>query len=244
MKPEIINQKELFFFNSLKENTNKVFHLENTEKIIDGTEIHCIRPKHSSYFYNEKTSKKSICMHFTAGCITSDAKVLTKENNHVSVSYLIDRLGNIYNLFDDSYWSYHLGAGAIGGNKPMSKQTIGIEISNYGQLNKVDGNLLDIYKNIYCDIEETEFYEEINFRDFSYFATMTQKQILSTAALLKHLCKKHNIPISFKQDNSLFSSDKDAVNYTGIFTHANVRKEKYDWPMCQSFFELMRLCLA
>ncbi len=178
-------------------------------------------------------------MHFTIGYILSDIDALTKVDNHVSVSYVVDRGGRIYELFNDKYWSYHLGKGTVGGNEIMSKQTIGIEISNYGPLKNVKGNMVDIYDGIYCSEDEFAFYEEIPFRENQYFASMTERQIISTAALLNHLSKKHGIALDFKLDEKVFANDAEARAYNGIFTHANVRKDKSDWPMSESYNALV-----
>ena len=243
MKPEKIKQEEQLFIDSLRAKNNKNYELRN-ETVLEGdVRIYSIRPRHSSYYYQTKTEKKSICLHFTAGYIKSDLGALTKEDNHVSVSYVVDRSGRIYELFDDSYWSYHLGASALGGNTVMSKQSIGIEISNYGFLKPTGGNLIDAYGNIYCGLDESCYYEKMTYRNKDYFATMTDEQVSATATLLKYLSKKHEIPLRFKCDDGLFASDKEASNYNGVFLHSNVRKDKFDWPMGSSIRAVIEKCL-
>lgn len=235
MRPLEIEEKENEFYNSLVNKQNKTYTLTGTENIWKDVNVYSIKPKHSSYYYAEVTTKKSICMHFTIGYILSDVNALTKVDNHVSVSYVVDRGGRIYELFNDKYWSYHLGQGTIGGNSNMSKQSIGIEISNYGPLKNVKGNMIDAYGGTYCTEDDFAFYEEIPFRENLYFASMTERQINSTAALLNHLSKKHGIALNFKMDEKVFASDAEARAYSGIFTHANVRKDKSDWPMSDSY---------
>lgn len=243
MKPEKIEQEEQLFVNSLNAKNNKSFKLQTENELDGGFRIYSIRPQYSSYYYRTKTEKKCICLHFTAGYIKSDVGALTKENNHVSVSYVVDRSGRIYELFDDSYWSYHLGANAVGGNTIMSKQTIGVEISNYGYLKLSGENLIDAYGNVYCGIEESDYYEKMAYRGKDYFATMADKQIDAVATLLKHLSQKHGIPLEFKNDDELFTSDKEAANFRGVFMHSNVRKDKFDWPLGMSLKSVMEKCL-
>lgn len=134
MKPIKIKSVEDTFKNNLTD-CNGVKHiLKNTIDLDNDIKIYQIRPSYDTYYYTKETDKKAICLHFTVGNIKGDIGSLTKKDNKVSVNYVVDRGGNIYNLFDDKYWSYHLGSNCIGTNSTMSKQTIGIEISNYGPL--------------------------------------------------------------------------------------------------------------
>lgn len=244
MNPKKINEKEMIFIDSVCKGTNKNFNLEKEYELESGERVYSIRPHHATYFYPEKKKKTSICLHFTAGCLTSDIATLTKESYHVSVPYVIDRGGRIYELFDDSCWSYHLGSGAIGGNTIMSQQSIGIEISNYGCLSAVKNELMTAYNTPYCTLDEVEYYERRDFRGKKFFASMSSAQISSTAALLKHLCQKYSIPMNLKNDEELFESGDAVQRYTGIFTHANVRKDKFDWPMTKSIKSVMEACMS
>ena len=82
----------------------------------------------SNYYYTNEVKKKAIVLHFTAGFLEGDISTLTRKDNHLSVPFVLARNGNIYQLHDPKYWSYHLGPTAIGGNETCSSQTVGIEI--------------------------------------------------------------------------------------------------------------------
>jgi len=86
----------------------------------------------TSYFYSNKYDKEKVVLHFTAGNLQGDLPQLTQKNYHVSVAFVIARNGAILQLFGSNRWSYHLGPGAIGGNRTQSRKSIGIELSNYG----------------------------------------------------------------------------------------------------------------
>lgn len=242
MTPSQIKEKEDAFYKTLINKTNAKYQLVKQVKIGENTTMYSIRPSYSSYYYPQKTKKTSICLHFTVGYINSDVATLAKEDSKVSVSYLVDRCGRVYELFDDAYWSYHLGAGAVGTNTTMSKQSIGIEISNYGPLSASGSDLIDVYNNKYCTIGETTLYECDDFRGKKYFATMSNEQLNAVAELLKYLCGKHGIPMNFRKDASLFASDADARNFGGIFYHTSVRKDKFDWPFGRSISSLVKKC--
>lgn len=241
MTPSTIKSKEDSFFSTLKSNAGVKYTLKSTTDI-GGPKIYSIRPPYSTYYYQAKTKKTSICLHFTVGYIGSDVSTLSKDGSHVSVSYTVDRCGRIYELFDDSYWSYHLGNAAIGGNGTMSKQSIGIEISNYGPLKMEGPNLIDAYKNVYCKASEKEYYYAHDYRGYKYFASMTPEQIDSIVALIKHLSAKHDIPIEFKMDDAVFNSAAAAQAFHGIYCHTNVRPDKFDWPFCEQIKAIIEKC--
>lgn len=232
MGPSKINTVESTFAKKLLDSNGTQHFLINKIKLSEDYEIKQIRPKHETYYYNSKTDKKAICLHFTVGNIKGDVGSLTKDGNKVSVNYVVDRQGNIYNLFNDEFWSYHLGSGTVGTNAIMSKQTIGIEISNYGPLKlTADGILNDAYGNEYCSLDDKEFYKECTYRGYDYYATMTDKQETAVALLLNYLCEQHNIPKSFKDNPDVLFKDANAAkSFKGIYLHTSVRKDKFDWP--------------
>ena len=242
MRPETIQQREDDFFSNLTNSAGVKYKLTQTTDIGQGVKIYSIRPAFTSYYYATKTTKKSICLHFTVGYIKSDTTALSTRDNCVSVSYVVDRSGRIYEMFPDTEWSYHLGSGAVGGNGAMSKQSIGIEISNYGPLKLSGENLVDAYGNNYCTVAEKQFYDKLNYRGYDYFASMTEAQISATAALIKYLGRKHDIPMNFKPDDTPFANNAEAIAFKGVFYHTNVRKDKFDWPFGPSLKALISAC--
>ena len=242
MRPETIKKREDEFFSNLTNSSGVKYKLTATTDIGNDVKVYSIRPDFNSYYYNVRTVKKSICLHFTVGYIKSDTSSLSKADNHVSVSYVVDRSGRIYEMFPDTEWSYHLGSGAVGGNGAMSKQSIGIEISNYGPLKLSGENLVDAYKNEYCKVSETEFYSKHTYRGYDYYASMTDVQIDAVATLVKYLGRKHNIPMNFKPDDNPFATDAEALAFKGVFYHTNVRKDKFDWPFTPSLKAIISKC--
>jgi hypothetical protein len=241
MVPTEIKKTEDEFISKLTASGIK-YSLKETLDIGNNIKIYSIRPDYDSYFYPDKTTKKSICLHFTVGNIKSDISSLSKKDNHVSVSYVVDRSGRIYELFPDTNWSYHLGSNAIGKNEVMSKQSIGIEISNYGPLTLSGEELLDAYNKIYCKLSESEYYYKHPYKGHDYYASMTDIQTEAVAALVKYLGRKHNIPMNFKGDDEPFASASAAVSFNGIFYHTNVRKDKFDWPFGPALKGIIAAC--
>lgn len=201
----------------------------------------------SDYYYETETTKTLIVLHYTAGRLKGDIGALTTDGNHVSVAYVVARDGTIYRLFDDKYWSYHLGSGAVGGNEAGSKRGIGIEISNAGWLELrnetelwafVDPNVAGSGKH-YCNTSDTDAYVKLEtpFREKEYFATYTDAQYTAVRSLLKYLTAKHSISYEFLDETQryeVFSSSTDATNFKGIASHINFRSSG-KWDIGRAF---------
>ncbi|TWT42098.1 N-acetylmuramoyl-L-alanine amidase [Phycisphaerae bacterium RAS1] len=201
----------------------------------------------SNYYYETETTKSLVVLHYTAGRLKGDVGALTTDGNHVSVSYVVARDGTIYRLFDDKYWSYHLGSGAVGGNELNSKRGVGIEISNAGWLELRNETELWAFVNPdvagsgkhYCNTTDTDAYVKLDtpFREKEYFATYTDAQYTSTRSLLKYLAAQHSIPYEFLDETKryeLFATNTEAKDFKGIASHINFRSSG-KWDIGQAF---------
>lgn len=182
------------------------------------------------YFFNEKIKKERIVLHYTAGHLKGDMATLTKHNYHVSVPFVIARDGTIYQLFSSGAWSYHLGPGAIGGNKNQSQKTIAIELSNYGFLNKNGTQLETIYSSafrpdVYCSTNDTALYKRLTrkFRGENYYATFTDAQYESLIILLRYLTALYDIPRAFLPVAQRYDTFHGVTGFRGIVSHVNYR---------------------
>ncbi len=255
MKATSIPVYEESFETSGVDAVGKKFILSPEEFKIKGTNEHitiidCIREnKDKSYYYQEQTTKKKIIIHYTMGFLKGDIAQLTK--GHISVPFVIGRNGNIYNLFPSKYWSYHLGPDAIGGNEPMSKESIGIELSNIGPLKSIGNNLVTTYSDsdVYCSIDEQHFYTKLptKYRKFEYYAKFTESQYVSLIKLIKFLCRKYNLPSEFIDISDRYNllSKKQFKAFSGIASHVNCRDDKtdigpaFDWDRIINEIKLM-----
>jgi N-acetylmuramoyl-L-alanine amidase len=238
MKATSISGHEASFDVSAVDAVGKKFILTPGEYSIKGTTekisiVDCVRENQSSsYYYKEVTQKKKIILHYTMGYLKGDIATLT--NDHVSVPFVIGRNGTIYNLFASKYWSYHLGPGAVGGNSAMSKECIGIELSNIGPLKLIGDKLVTTYKDsdVYCSLTETQYYTKLPsmYRNYAYYAKFTENQYASVIKLIKFLCAKYNLPKMFLNEADRYNklSENTFVHFSGIASHVNCRGDKTD----------------
>lgn len=213
----------------------------STNELLD---IIACRPANNigNYFRNTKEKKEKIVLHHTAGHLQGDLHSLTRGRHPVSTAFVIARDGTIYQLFHSNKWSYHLGKGAIGINEIQSKQSIGIELSNYGYLIQRGNKLETIYSRTknkkgeevideYCDIIDTHLYQklEASFRGQFYYATFTEAQYNSLATLIRYICNEYDIPNTFLPPNLRFGITQEAANFRGILSHVNfIARGKWD----------------
>jgi len=215
--------------------TDKSMTIPNSNEVMDYVE--CRRDNNdNSFYYEEQFEKTQIVIHFTAGFLKGDLSALTKPDYHVSTPFLIARNGTILNLFSSSYWSYHLGSGAVGGNTNGGKRTVAIELSNIGYLKKVGDTLATSYSDtdVYCSLEETDAYVKLDapFREQEYYATFTDAQYESLITLLRYLTSQYNIPREFLGEDERYvtGTSSDVPYFKGIVSHVNYREsEKWDF---------------
>jgi len=94
----------------------------------------------SPNFKNRIVMIDTLIIHHTGGLMTGCAEWLCNPESNVSVHYLIDRKGNIYNLVDDNKIAYHCGKSFFDYNMDgkiddteqfINNRSIGIELEYY-----------------------------------------------------------------------------------------------------------------
>jgi len=210
----------------------------------------CVPKARQGYYYKVEHPKKRIVLHFTAGNIRSDLGALTRNDYHVSTAFVIGRDGTIYQLFSSKYWSGHLGKGIgnEGTGNAEDKSSIGIELSNYGFLSEVNGNLETYYSrqkgqngatgpvDVYCSLSDTKAYEKLDtaFRSQRYYAAHTDQQYNSLIILLRYLTAQYKIPRNFLPESLRYIATPEVLKFNGIVSHINYRKDG-KWDIGQAF---------
>lgn len=204
-------------------------------------------------YVEEKTAKTTIFLHHTAGSHRADwtidawnkDRTTTKTRLRVATAFVIGGLdkrgtdadgmdGKIYRAYNEDYWASHLGLKTANNNE-LNRQSIGIEICNYGPLVKSnDGKFLtyvnsEVAPSQVCDLGYP-------FKQYQYHHKYTDKQIASLKELLLYLNGKYNIDLKKGMFGLLdlpkggcFELNTDALKGTaGIWSHTSVRKDKSD----------------
>jgi N-acetyl-anhydromuramyl-L-alanine amidase AmpD len=203
----------------------------------------------SGFFYDTIHEKKRIVLHFTAGHLRGDLNQLSQADYAVSVPFVIARDGTIYQLFSSKYWSHHLGMKSNNPQKIYDRESIGIELSNYGCLTKVEDHLETCYSrifnkqknrpnpvDIYCHESDLSAYQEIEtpFREASFFASYTAVQLDSLVLLIRWLSTQYSIPRQLLPTEDRYRTNKSARDFRGILSHVNYR-DSGKWDIGPAF---------
>ena len=196
----------------------------------------------SGQFIAEEEPKKQIYIHHTAGnadpfgvftfwasnreriatCVTIGGKPKTGSNWQD---------GEVVQGFSSKYWAYHLGLKESTFHnfnlpyKSLDKNSIGIEICNWGQLTLKNGKF---YSWANKEVPADEVIElENEHRGFKYYHNYTDAQIDAVKDLLLLWKQRYNIPIEYHAD--IWDVTPRALRgEAGVFTHNSVRYDKVD----------------
>ena len=183
-------------------------------------------------YIGDSTPKNMVFLHHTAGSHRPDWTIhgwntdgTSTNKSRVATSWVIggkstrdgndDFDGKVYRAFDEEYWAYHLGTRSSDTNGiNLNKNSIGIEICNYGPLTKSKNG--EYFNWAGGKVPENQVYKiEKGFRGYQYYHRYTEKQLKSTKKLLLEISERHNIDLYSGLLEMIEISEKGIV-YDGI----------------------------
>lgn len=188
-------------------------------------------------FVKEQTVKTAIVLHHTAGGHRPDSQISYWDSDllgRVGTHYVIGGIssdgkdktydGDIFQAIDDKYYAFHLG---IKGNlNRFDKQSIAIELCNYGFLVKSQNG--KFYNYVQKEVHPDQVLDlGYRWKGYQYWHKYTDLQIQSLKELLTTLMKVHEIQKT-KVDFDFHAELMNLQKINGIFTHVNFRKDKFD----------------
>ena len=199
-------------------------------------------------YFRDIVPKDTVYLHHTAGGGNAYFVTQSWENDkrrngeslEVATAFIIARKsrsrnpkfnceeGEIFRAFPEKYWAHHLGLHHPN-NTELNAKSIGIEICSYGGLNlSSKGHYTTTYGNV---IDEDEVYDHgTEWRGYRYWHKYSDEQIESTRKLLIALRDKFNLYFQeeFNEDWVEFKAKAPFKGAPGIWTHTNVRSDKFD----------------
>ncbi len=210
---------------------------------LDISKIKQVRLKESQYFA-EESAKTQIYLHHTAGNGNAEAvsRYWNGTSDRVATAFVVGQDGLIVQCFSSKHWAWHLGIskaefkGQGAKYQNLDKDSVGIEVCNWGYLKEKDGKFYNYVNTRVADSMVTTLDEP--FKGFKHWYKYTDAQIESTRQLLVYLCDTYNIPREYRAQ--IFSLDKEAFKGTpGIYTHNSVRKDKSDIYPCPRMIQML-----
>lgn len=196
-------------------------------------------PLDKTQYFQEKYTKRQIVLHHTAS--SGNAKNViagwNKNAERVGVAFVIDREGIIYQAFSSAHWAHHLGTHEIN-NTLLNKQSIGIELCNWGQLKLFKSKFYN-YLNQEIPLEEVYEYEK-PFRYSLYYQKYTDEQLTALKNLIQYLCEFYKIPNNYKSEMWDISRSSALSGSPGIYSHVSFRKDKSDCHPQEELVELLK----
>ena len=231
MKPQQI--KEVTIYGSNKWSDLKPLNLSKIN-FVDFPKDHYFSSPNDIY------PKNQICIHHTVSGpgTRGDINTWLSTFQRIATCVIIERDGNIDQLFGSQYWGAHIGAG----NLSLDKHSIGIELDSWGQL-KLDNN--GKYRTVYGNVVDVPIvhYPE-GFRDYQYFEAYPEAQLRSLGELLLFWNRRYKIPLDYKED--MWNVSQRALSgVAGVWTHVSYRlypqrNAKYDCHPDPNLISLLR----
>ena len=200
-------------------------------------------PLDKDEYIQEEVKKHQIVLHHTAGNSSGVSTIgiwNTDKRGRIATCVTISGKGQSRNTYDgeicqafsSKHWAYHLGIKPdvfrANGVKPqnLDKLSIGIEICNWGPLDKVGDKFFNYVDREVPNDQVCEL--ETPYKGHKYYHAYTDAQIESVRQLLLYWKNVHNIDITYKEED-MWKVSKNALSGTpGVYTHNSYRKDKTD----------------
>jgi hypothetical protein len=212
-------------------------------------------------YYQEVFTKDVIYLHHTAGGHRPDWTIsgwdtdddeATKKARVVGTAFVVggkstvdlgDDLwdGNIFRAFDEKLWAHHLGTKLVN-NGDLNRHSIGIEICNYGPIKLGSDGKFYNYVNKQVPANQVIKLDK-SFRGYTYYHAYTDKQIASVKELILYLKSKFStIPLKspLVDVNGYELYELAKKGYPGIYSHSNVRSDKFDLSPQPNMIEMLK----
>lgn len=184
-----------------------------------------IRLEKKDYIQTE-TPKDLIVLHHTVGgSAKSTIDYWKSDANRIATAYIIERNGEIFEVFDPKYWAFHLGLKNSGG--AVDKRSIGIELASEGGLTQREGKLYCFDKVSPRTLFKDKYYDHGTlWRGYRFFDAYADAQISAVVTLTNYLCSRFEIPGQTPANH--LEADDSYREFKGILGHQHLRLDKSD----------------
>jgi N-acetyl-anhydromuramyl-L-alanine amidase AmpD len=196
-------------------------------------------------YFEQVFPKTQIYLHHTAGAPNADQvwDWWITDKTPIATCVVVDDSGEIVQGFSSKFWAYHLGMKTRHFSvlnlpyKELDKISIGIELTNWGQLTEKNGKF---YNYVGGEIPLSQVYElQQPHKGYKYYHNYTDAQISSVKDLLQLWGPKYNIPLKYNSD--IFGLTPRAYKgEPGVYTHNSVREDKVDIYPHHKLIEMLK----
>jgi N-acetyl-anhydromuramyl-L-alanine amidase AmpD len=212
-------------------------------------------PLKDSEYIKEVTKKTQIVLHHTAGNSSGVSTIQawnSDKRGRIATCVTISGKGQSRNSFDgeicqafsSKHWAYHLGI------KPevfksrgikyknLDELSIGIEVCNWGPLDKVGNKFFnyvdrEVPADQVCELETP-------YKGHKYYHAYTDAQIESIKNLLLYWRDTYGIDLTYSEEDMWSVSNKALKGENGLYTHNSYRKDKTDVSPQPKLIEMLK----
>jgi N-acetyl-anhydromuramyl-L-alanine amidase AmpD len=203
-------------------------------------------PFKDTQYIKQKTEKNQIYLHHTAGSESAEAVYKWWEMNRerIATHFVIGGNGDILQGFKLDHWAYHLGAKESTFNslkiryRSLDKQSVGIELCNWGQLTYKDGTYYNYVGRPIDRLQVTEL--EKPHKGIELWHSYTDAQIESLGKLLIYLEKEIGVKTIYRPFELWDIAPSAFMGVKGTFTHNSVRRDKVDVYPCPKLIRMLQ----
>lgn len=198
-------------------------------------------PLDKSQYYQEVYKKVQATLHHTSGAPSAVSVVNgwnKDERGRIATPFVISGIGKntidgqIIQAFSSKHFAYHLGVKEEVFKarklpwKNLDKISIGIEICNWGGLEKIGEKF---YNYVDGEVPADQVCElDMPYKNYKYCHKYTDAQIESVRQLLLYLGETYNIDLTYSYDQMFTVNDKALKGENGLYTHNSYRRDKTD----------------
>ena len=210
-------------------------------------------PLNESQYIKEVAEKKQIVLHHTAGNSAGDRTIQNwngDDRGRIATCVTISGPGKnsvdgeICQAFSSKHWAYHLGVKqeVFRAHKlphyPVDKHSIGIEICNWGQLEKRGDKF---YTYVDREVPKEAVTELATpYKGHKYFHRYSDAQIESVRDLLLYWRDTYKIDLTFNYDQMFTVNAKALRGENGLYSHNSYRKDKVDIYPCPRMITMLK----
>lgn len=210
-------------------------------------------PLNESQYFKVEAKKNQIVLHHTAGNSSGVATIQnwnSDDRGRIATCVTISGAGKnsvdgeICQAFSSKHWAYHLGVKqeVFRAYKvpytELDKHSIGIEICNWGQLEKRGDKF---YSYVDREVPKEAVTElETPYKGHKYFHRYTDAQIESVRNLLVYWKEQYNINLTFNYEQCFTVNTRALKGETGLYTHNSYRKDKIDIYPCPRMILMLK----
>lgn len=183
-------------------------------------------PDFAGHFYNQRTPKKQIVWHHSAGWDNARGMFnwwKVDKVFHVATAIGINDAGEVYRGYDEDFWGHHIGM-QHRNNLILNMQSVAVEVCNWGALT-FNGKDFQSWSGAVVPPDKVQ---RLSYKDATYYEKYTDEEIRSLKYWTLLMALRYDIDLTYRHDDMWQVSNRAISGQEGIYTHNSYISWKSD----------------